>query len=276
MVRSLSLLLLIAFGTALAAPADARPRRETPEKLYEQGIRQMKRGYYDEAITNFDKVRNHFPLNSYSVMAELRVADCLYEKSDFISAVDAYQQFVRLHPQHEELDYAHMRIGRSYFKQTNRIPGNDQTYTRLTLKALEEFETRYPESDYLAEVVQMRSRCRTRLARTEIQVGDFYYWQGVQRRGDDRKHSAFTAASRRYEGVLVDYPDTPLFRRSIYRYGMSQYRLGNYAVAIPRLEEVVERFPGTLQARRAERNLPKVREAAAAPPEPAPETEPAE
>ena len=272
MVRSLSLLLLLALGMALAVPAAARPRRETPEKLYEQGIRQMKRGYYDEAITNFDKVRNHFPLNSYSVMAELRVADCLYEKSDFISAVDAYQQFVRLHPQHEELDYAHMRIGRSYFKQTNRIPGNDQTYTRLTLKALEEFETRHPGSDYLAEVVQMRSRCRTRLARTEIQIGDFYYWQGVQRRGDDRKLSAFNAASLRYEGVLDDYPDTPLFRRSLYRYGMSEYRLGNHTEAIPRLEEVVERFPGTLQARRAERNLSKVREAAAAPPVPEPES----
>ena len=270
MVRYASLLLLLTFCAVLTQPAQARPKRETPEKLYEQGLRQMKRGYYDEAITNFDKVRNHFPLNSYSVMAELRVADCLYEKSDFISAVDAYQQFVRLHPQHEELDYAHMRIGRSYFKQTNRIPGNDQTYTRLTLKALADFEQRFPQSDYLAEVVQMRSRCRTRLARTEIQVGDFYYWQGVQRRGDDRRRSAFHAASLRYEGILVDYPEAPVFRRSLYRYGMSQYRLGNHTVAIPRLEEVVERFPGTTQARKAERILPKVREAAAAPTAPPP------
>jgi len=268
MMRYVSILLLLSLTVFIAAPAEARPKRETPEKLYEQGIKQMKRGYYDEAITNFDKVRNHFPLNSYSVMAELRVADCLYEKSDFISAVDGYQQFVRLHPQHEELDYAHMRIGRSYFKQTNRIPANDQTYTLLTLKALVEYESRFPESDYLAEVVQMRSRCRTRLARTEIQVGDFYYWQGVQRRKEDRQRSAFHAASTRYSGVLVDYPDTPLFRRSLYRYGMSQYRLGNPTEAIPRLEEVVERFPGTVQARKAERSLSKVREAAAAPPAP--------
>jgi outer membrane protein assembly factor BamD len=276
MLRHVSILVLLCLTAVLAAPADARPRRETPEKLYEQGLKQLKRGYYDEAITNFDKVRNHFPLNSYSVMAELRVADCLYEKSDFISAVDAYQQFVRLHPQHEELDYAHMRIGRSYFKQTNRIPGNDQTYTQLTLKALAEFETRYPQSDYVAEVVQMRSRCRTRLARTETQVGDFYYWQGMQRRKEDRAQSAFHAASRRYSGVLVDYPDTPLFRRSLYRYGMSQYRLGNHTEAIPRLEEVVERFPGTVQARKAARQLPKVREAAAAPPAETPVPAPAD
>jgi len=267
-VRLIRILMLVT-ACALAAPAaDARPRKETPEKLYEAGVRQMKRGYYDEAIINFDKVRNHFPLNQYSVLAELRVADCLYEKADFISAVDAYQQFVRLHPRHEELDYAHMRIGRSYFKQANRIPAKDQTYTELTLHSLAEFEQRFPDSDYLAEVTDIRTKCLNRMARAEAQVGDYYFWRGVQQRKPDERGVEFAAASRRYRGVIEDFGACNVTRRALYRYGMSLHHLGRSPEAVPYLEQVIEQYPGTIQSRRATRWLPRVSVTAAAPPPP--------
>jgi outer membrane protein assembly factor BamD len=265
-VRLIRTLLLLTACLLVAPAAEGRPRKETPEKLYEAGVRQMKRGYYDEAIISFDKVRNHFPLNPFSVLAELRVADCLYEKADFISAVDAYQQFVRLHPRHDELDYAHMRIGRSYFKQANRIPAKDQTYTELTLHALIAFAERFPESDYLDEVEDIRGKCLNRLARAETQVGDYYYWRGVQQRKPEVRDVEFAAASRRYLGVIEDFDTCDVKRRALYRYGMSLHYLGRSADAIPFLERVVADYPGTLQSRRAGRQLLAVAAAAAAPP----------
>ena len=246
-MRKLSILLVLSISVALAAPSAARPSRETPEKLYDQGVRQMKRGYYDEAITSFDKVRNHFPLNQYSVLAELRVADCLYEKADFISAVDAYQQFVRLHPRHEELDYAKMRIGRAYFKQANRIPAKDQTYTELTLSGLDDFEERFADSDYLPEVLVMRARCRARLSRSEAQVGDFYFWR-----------KSYNAAQRRYRGLLADYPNSPVVPRARYRLGVSLLMLERADEAEPILRQVLELHPDTLQARRSQRWLARI------------------
>ncbi len=246
-MRKLSLFLVIFLSMGLAVPAEGRPRRETPEKLYDQGLRQMKRGYYDEAITSFDKVRNHFPLNQFSVLAELRVADCLYEKADFISAVDAYQQFVRLHPRHEELDYAKMRIGRSYFKQANRIPAKDQTYTEMTLSSLDDFEDRFADSDYLSEVQDMRSKCRARLSRAEAQVGDFYYWR-----------KSYNAAKRRYEDLLLDYPDSPVVARARLRLGVSLVQLEEVDQGEAVLRQVLELHPDTLQQRRAERWIKRV------------------
>lgn len=266
-MRLFAPLLLVIAAALLAAPADARPRKETPEKLYEQGTRQMKRGYYDEAIISFDKVRNHFPLNKYSVLSELRVADCLYEKSDFIGAVDAYQQFVRLHPQHDELDYARMRIGRAYFKQSNRIPANDQTYTDLTILALEGFEERFPDSDYIEEVQRIRGKCRVRVARAEMQVGDFYYWRGEQNGWRKSKDELLVAASRRYQRVMDDYPETPVFRRALFRFGMCRYRQGEPLVAISCFEQVIDQFPGTVHARKSSRWLSKARELAAEQPQ---------
>jgi len=263
-VRKLSFFLVIFLVLGLAPTTEARPRRETPEKLYDQGLRQMKRGYFDEAITSFDKVRNHFPLNQYSVLAELRVADCLYEKADFISAVDAYQQFVRLHPRHEELDYAKMRIGRAYFKQANRIPAKDQTYTEMTLASLEGFEDRFGDSDYLPEVLEIRGKCLTRLSRSEAQVGDFYFWR-----------KSYNAAQRRYSDLLVDYPDSPAVPRARYRLGVSLVKLERPDEGEAVLRQVLELHPDTLQARRAERWIARVEadRAAAVTPEPAAPTD---
>lgn len=246
-MRKLSIFLVIFLVLGLAQTGEARPRRETPEKLYDQGLRQMKRGYYDEAVTSFDKVRNHFPLNQYSVLAELRVADCLYEKADFISAVDAYQQFVRLHPRHEELDYAKMRVGRAYFKQANRIPAKDQTYTEMTLSSLEGFEDRFPESDYLTEVIEIRGKCLVRLSRTEVQVGDFYFWR-----------KSYTAAQRRYADLLQDYPDSPVVPRARYRLGVCLVKLEQPDEGEAVLRQVLELHPDTPQARRAERWIGRV------------------
>ncbi len=246
-VRKLSFFLVIFLAVAWASPGEARPRRETPEDLYDTGLRQMKRGYYDEAITSFDKVRNHFPLNQYSVLSELRVADCLYEKADFISAVDAYQQFVRLHPRHEELDYAKMRIGRSYFKQANRIPAKDQTYTEMTLSSLDEFEDRFPESDYLTEVLDMRARCRTRLSRAEVQVGDFYFWR-----------KSYNAAQRRYQGLLLEYPDSPVVPRARYRLGVSLVQMGQPDEGEAVLRQVIELHPESPQVPRAQRWIKRI------------------
>ena len=247
-MRSLAWIVTLAVALSMTVPVDARPRKETPEKLYNQGIRQMKRGYYEEAVLSFEKVRNHFPLNQYSVLAELRVADCLFEKADYISAVDAYQQFVRLHPRHEEIDYAHMRVGRSYFKQSNAIPQKDQTYTELTLRSIEGFEERFPESDHIPTVQEMRSKCRGRLGKAEAQVGDFYYWR-----------KSWHAAERRYQVVLLQYGDYPaITTRARYRLGMCAYQQGRIDEAEGYLAQTMELHAGTTQARKADRLLKKI------------------
>jgi len=247
-MRSLFWIVTLALAVTLTTPAVARPRKETPEQLYDRGLRQMKRGYYEEAILSFEKVRNHFPLNQYSVLAELRVADCLFEKSDYISAVDTYQQFARLHPRHEEIDYAHMRVGRSYFKQSNAIPQKDQTYTELTLRALEGYEVRFPESDHIPTVDEMRSKCNGRLGRAEAQVGDFYFWR-----------KSWFAAERRYQVVLLDYGEYPaITTRARYRLGICAYKQGRTEDAEGYLEQVIELDAGTPTARRAERMLKKI------------------
>ena len=153
-------------------PASSRTKRgsqpENPEGLYATGLRQMKLGSWDEAILSFERVRNHFPFNQYSVLSELRVADCLYEKGSYLEAADAYRGFARLHPRHAEMDYVVYRSARSDFKLAPNVAQRDQTHTRRGLRRLRAFEGRFPSSEYLPEVLKLRARAGRRLSRAAV------------------------------------------------------------------------------------------------------------
>ncbi|MCK6526446.1 outer membrane protein assembly factor BamD [Myxococcota bacterium] len=226
------LLLLVALAAALlsvgatAGDAFAKAREDTPEALYEKAEKQMRRGYYEEAIATFDQVRNHFPMNPYSVKAELRVADCLFAKGEYLSAVDAYRNFEKLHPTHAELDYVVFRIAAAHFKGSHRTAQRDQTSTELAVRTLQGYESRFPEGRHLAEVAKMRETARGRLAKGVSAVGDYYYWRARLLRAE-AKSTAFNAAARRYRALVEEFPDVPLAERGRYRLGMALLHLGD-------------------------------------------------
>lgn len=187
---------------------------ETPEGLYATGLRQMKMGSWDEAILSFDRVRNHFPFNQYSVLAELRAADCLYEKGSYLEAADAYRGFARLHPRHAELDYVIYRTARSEFKLAPNVAQRDQTHTRRGLKKLTGYDDRFPESEYLPEVQKLRAKAVGRLARAAVGIGNFYW-----------KQKEWAAAERRYELAIEEFPSSPLMPKARFRRGLCLWEL---------------------------------------------------
>jgi outer membrane protein assembly factor BamD len=200
-------------------PASSRVKRgsqpETPERLYATGLRQMKLGSWDEAILSFERVRNHFPFNQYSVLSELRVADCLYEKGSYLEAADAYRGFARLHPRHAEMDYVVYRSARSDFKLAPNVAQRDQTHTRRGLRRLRAFEGRFPSSEYLPEVLKLRARAGRRLSRAAVAIGNFYW-----------KQKQWAAAERRYRLAVEEFPDSPLIPRARFRRGLCLWELG--------------------------------------------------
>jgi outer membrane protein assembly factor BamD len=255
-------LILVLLSLLLAVPALAqgggRVRQpEDPETLYNQGLRQMKRGYYDEAIITFERVRNHFPFNQYSVLSELKVADCLYEKSSYIEAVDAYRQFARLHPRHPDTDYVVYRTARSEFKLAPTVAQRDQTHSKRGLRRLNNFETRFPDSEYTPEVERLRGKVEKRLSRAAIQIGNYYY-----------KTREWAAAERRYRLAVQEYPHSPFVPRTQYRRGRCLQRLAEVEPDAARVAElldqaavlfgiVVKNYPDSRWAERARQQLQK-------------------
>lgn len=249
--------LLLAMLVLAPAVGHAGVEPEDPEELYEQGLRQMKRGYYDEAVISFEKVRNHFPFNKYSVLSELRVADCLFEKASFLESVDSYRQFARLHPRHPEVDYAIYRSARAEFKLAPTVAQRDQQHARLGLKHVSDFEARFPESEYVEEVERLRFKAQRRLSRAGTQIGNFYW-----------KQRQFEAAERRYRMSVQEYPLAPTASKSALRQGLCLINLDRAAEAKPVLQALVEKNANSRWGRRAAGALARIDEAPPASPQP--------
>ena len=258
--RTLSLLVLGAFvgfgasvpttswaqGSAVSANVRtpfglSRTRADTPQALYELGERLLKRGSHDEAITQFEQVRNRFPFNAYSILAELRIADCLYEKSDYLEASDAYRRFARLHPRDENVAYAAWRSGDAEMRLAPRLASRDQTYSFRALGYLLDFRSRYPESEWLDEVEGAITDLRERLGRRLLLIGNYYLGQ-----------KEWAAAANRYEMMLDRYGDTENAERAIWKLALCAYRSGDGDLATERLSSLLEQDPDKRTRRRAE------------------------
>jgi outer membrane protein assembly factor BamD len=222
---------------------DRAERLQEAQTLYEKGLRRMRRGYYEDAITIFEKVRSRFPLSRVAVLSELRIADCHYENSDMITAGDAYDRFARLHPAHEEVPYALFRKGAAYLKLAPARPALDQSDTSRGLVILTDYQERFPESPYAEEASNLYAKGRTRLARKEAQIGHFYFRQ-----------KAWSAAIGRYTGALRDFPEvrTGWLARAAWNLARCHSNLGQVDSVGSTLTMIADHFPDTRHAERAQ------------------------
>ncbi len=170
----------------------------TVEDRFEEGQKHLRRGYYTKALEEFQSIRNHHREHPLAVLSELAIADVYFDQNEWDLARVSYADFQRLHPRHEKLDYVVYRLGLSGWEKASRIADRDQTWTRQAVNTWSNFPQRFPESEYLNEVVELLDSSRDRLARKEMRIARFYY-----------KRDAYQAAIGRLDGLLTQYPDSP-------------------------------------------------------------------
>ncbi len=178
-------------------------KEKTPAELMSEGLRNMERGYYEDAANAFQKIKDRYPYSRFAVKAELNLADSLYKRELYDEAFDSYGEFERLHPKNSNIPYVIYQRGICNFNQVDTID-RDQSHT---LKAKDEFERiakRFPKSDY-AHMARMKTRkCYEELAEHELYVGKFYYKMGKYR-----------AAMGRYRYILENYPDLGQYHEAL-------------------------------------------------------------
>lgn len=175
----------------------AARERMSAEDAYSLGLRFLKRGYFQKALEQFQRVRTYFRDDPYALKAELAIADVHFKKNEWDSARLAYEDFMRAHPRYKDLDYVVYRLGLTVSRKAPAVAGRDQTWTNQAVHTWSTFATRFPESTYRDEVLADLKRARERLARKELVIARFY-----ERRGAD------AAVVGRAEGLLAHYPDS--------------------------------------------------------------------
>jgi outer membrane protein assembly factor BamD len=168
-----------------------------PEVLAQEGIKDLKKKNYDDAIETFEKVRDRYPYSDQALLAQLKVADAYFFKKKYEEAVQAYREFEKLHPTHKAVSYCIFREGQCYYRQRSTID-RDQTYTQKAIAEFKRLKQKFPNSEYITKADFYLTRCRKDLAEHEFYVAEFYY-----------RTKRYQAAIDRYQALTQDYPEFP-------------------------------------------------------------------
>lgn len=237
----------LASGCATNGAAGPVSYRESAEQLYLEGVSQIDGGDYMQAIATLEAVRNRFPYSSFAALAELRIADAEFARGRYLSAIDAYGTFIKLHPSHPDVDWAAFRIGESHYEA---IPSGfflfpspserDITEVRAARTTLEDFIAAHPESEYVPKARKLHEEVLRILAGHEMAVGDFY-----------ASREKWAGAAGRYQRLLDSYPGVGFDAEATFKLVDALREMGERDRAIQALERFLGREPGDGDARRA-------------------------
>jgi outer membrane protein assembly factor BamD len=168
-----------------------------PDVMAEEGINDLKKKKYEDAIETFEKVRDRYPYSDQALLAQIKLADAYFYKKKYDEALQAYKDFEKLHPTNKAVPYCIYRQGLCYYRQRSTID-RDQTYTTKALEEFRRLKQKYPQCEYIPKAEKFMANCRLDLAQHEFYIAEFYF-----------KTKRYPAALDRYQTVAQDYPEFP-------------------------------------------------------------------
>lgn len=206
MKRSVALFVLLLAACSLADKPDPKTGWSA-EKLYRDAKEALDSGQYDLAIKRYETLEARFPYGRYSQQGQLEIAYAYYKQSEQASAVAAAERFVKLHPNHSNVDYAYYLKGLAYFNEDlgllGRMARQDRTErdpksARDSFDAFKELVQRFPDSLYAPDALARMKYLVNALASHEVHVARYYM-----------KRGAYVAAANRAQYALKNYPQAP-------------------------------------------------------------------
>jgi outer membrane protein assembly factor BamD len=197
---------------------------ESAQDNYETGMQALADSDFDTAARYFRYVKAKFPFSKFAVLSDLRMADAEFLHEDYISAIDAYQQFKKFHPTQEYVQngYCDYKIGEGYFKQIPDdwwlVPPSYEKDMAAALDAdreLEAFLDQYPESQYVANARDLLGQVQELLAHHEWYVANFY-----------EKRGQYRGVAFRLQTLLVRYPGSSFAPAADLKLGQAYLQLG--------------------------------------------------
>lgn len=177
------------------------------QQLYEEAQRYLRNSNFDLAVRGLQLLESRFPFGRYAEQAQLEIIYAHFGAYEHEAAVEAADRFIRLHPQHPNVDYAYYMKGLSAHLSNQDIfsrflPGDetsrDTTHAKEAFAEFSQLLSRYPNSTYAADARARMIHLRNLLARHEITVANYYFRRG-----------AYMAAANRGRYVVENFQQTP-------------------------------------------------------------------
>jgi outer membrane protein assembly factor BamD len=193
-------------------------------RLYTEAKSALTDGNWEEALKYYQRLESRYPYGRYAQQAQMEVAYAHWKSGDEAAALVACDRFIKLHPNHPNVDYMYYLKGLVTFKgdlgYMGYLSAQDQTErdpksARESFDILRELVTRFPESKYTPDAQLRMNYLVNMLAAHEVHVARYYL-----------KRGAYLAAANRSQHALQHYPNTPAQEEAAYILVMAYDKLG--------------------------------------------------
>lgn len=180
---------------------------------YEKAKKNLESGAYFPASEILSGLDSRYPFGPHSHQVQLDLIYVYYKMGKSAQAIAAIDRFLRLNPNHQNLDYVlyirglvNIQMAQNAFQEAFGIDRHDRDVSTLR-SAFNDFKQiiqEYPESKYVSDAQQRMVYLKNFMAKTEIAVAEYYI-----------ERQAFAAAASRAKYVLETFPDSAQLQRSL-------------------------------------------------------------
>lgn len=224
-LQSLALIAALLIGGCGLLPEQADETAGwSAQKIYSEARGAMTEGGYERAIRLYERLEARFPYGRFAQQAQIEVAYAHYKQNEPALAIAAADRFIRLYPDHPNVDYAYYLKGLVNFNENLGLMGylsnqdlseRDPKGAQESFDAFKQLVTRFPESRYTPDALQRMRYLVNSLAAHEVHVARYYHRRG-----------AHVAAANRAKTAIEQYPDTPAIEEALFIMMQSYDALG--------------------------------------------------
>ncbi len=213
------------------------------QRLYTEAKGELDSGNFEKAVKLLETLESRYPYGRYAQQAQLDTAYAYYRQDEIAQAVAAADRFIKLHPNHPNVDYAYYLKGLANFRDDlglipvlggDDLAERDPKAARESFEAFKELTTRYPASQYAADATARMKYLHNAMALHEVRVAEYYFQRG-----------AYVAAVNRCQYGLTNFPQAPELERALYIMANSYEKLGLPDLQADTLKVLKQNFPNS-------------------------------
>ena len=183
-------------------------------RLYTEAKTLLGEGNYESAITHYEKLESRFPYGRFAQQAQIDLAYAYWKSGEKESAIAACERFIKLHPNHPNVDYVYYLRGLIDFNEDMGLLGlisqqdmteRDPKSAHESFNAFRELVTRFPDSKYTPDATLRMTYLVNALAQLEVHVARYYM-----------KRGAYLAAINRAQYAVKSYPAVPATEEALF------------------------------------------------------------
>ena len=203
--------------------------KSSEQIYYDKAQRALDKGQYLEAAQQLEALDRYYPTGQYTQQAQLDLMFSRLQQKEYAMAVALADRFIRVYPQHPQLEYAYYLRGVANMEQNYdgllrytslQQAHRDISYLKVAYQNFDEFIRRYPSSTYAVDAAQRMEYISHEIAENEMNIARF----NVERK-------AWVAAIQRARWVLEYYPQAPQTPEALATIAYAYDKLGDSASA---------------------------------------------